>query len=97
LQMGYLVDPSRVDLAARRGPSTVIGVQLCSGIAAAQVLKLILRRGDVVSAPRGLHFDAYRNRLRHTWRPGGNRNPLQRALLALATRRLGQRLPGAVQ
>ena len=88
LQMSYLVDPSRVDLANRRGPSTVIAVQLCSGIAAAQVLKLILRRGRVVAAPRGLHFDAYRDRLRHTWRPGGNHNPMQRLLFRLAKRRL---------
>lgn len=88
LQMSYLVDPSRVDLASRRGPSTVIGVQLCSGIAATQVLKLVLRRGRVVTAPRGLHFDAYRNRLSQTWRPGGNHNPMQRALLAVARRRL---------
>lgn len=88
LQMSYLVDSSRVDLASRRGPSTVIGVQLCSGIAATQVLKLVLHRGDVVAAPQGLHFDAYRNRLKRTWRPGGNGNPLQRLLLAVAKRRL---------
>jgi hypothetical protein len=88
LQMGYLADPSRVDLAERRGPSTVIAVQLCSGIAAAQVLKLVLRRGDVVAAPHGLHFDAYRNRFARTWRPGGHRNPLQRLLLSIAQRRL---------
>jgi molybdopterin/thiamine biosynthesis adenylyltransferase len=89
-QMTYLVDPSRVDLQQRRGPSTVIAVQLCSALAAAQVLKLVLGRGDVVAAPRGLHFDAFRNRLRHTWRPGGNRNPVQRLLLAVARRRLGR-------
>ena len=88
LQMSYLVDPSRVDLSRRRGPSSVIAIQLCSGIAAAQVLKLILNRGEVVAAPHGLHFDAFRNLLKRTWRPGGNRNPLQRLLLALATRRL---------
>ena len=88
LQLSYLVDPTRVDLANRRGPSTVIGVQLCSGIAAAQVLKLILRRGPVVAAPRGLHFDAYRNRLRRTWRPGGNRHPIQRVMLSIVRRRL---------
>lgn len=88
LQMGYLVDPSRVDLANRRGPSTGIAVQLCSGIAAAQILKLLLKRGAVLSAPRGMHFDAFRNRLVHTWRPGGNHNPLQRLLLAVAGRRL---------
>ena len=89
LQMSYLADPSRVSLAEKRGPSTIIAVQLCSGIAAAQVLKLILRRGNVVAAPWGLHFDAYRNRLKHTWRPGGNHNPLQRLLLSIAKRRLG--------
>jgi hypothetical protein len=89
LQMGYLADRSRVSLAEKRGPSTIVAVQLCSGIAAAQVLKLILRRGEVVAAPWGLHFDAYRNRLRRTWRPGGNHNPMQRALIAIAKRRLG--------
>lgn len=91
LQMGYLADPSRVDLAQRRGPSTIVAVQLCSGIAATQVLKLVLGRGDVVAAPWGLHFDAYRNRLKRTWRPGGHRNPLQRLLLAVAQRRLQAR------
>lgn len=88
LQMSYLVDPSRVDLAKRRGPSTNIATQLCSGIAAAQVLKLILKRGAVLAAPHGLHFDAFRNRLKHTWRPGGNSNPVQRLMLAVARRRL---------
>jgi sulfur-carrier protein adenylyltransferase/sulfurtransferase len=88
LQMSYLVDRSRVDLAQRRGPSTAIAVQLCSGVAAAQVLKLVLKRGKVIAAPRGLHFDAYRNQLRRTWRPGGNRNPLQRLLLGVAKQRL---------
>ncbi|MEP7056811.1 MAG: ThiF family adenylyltransferase, partial [Caldimonas sp.] len=29
LQMGYLVDPSRVDLAARKGPSTPMACDLC--------------------------------------------------------------------
>ena len=91
LQMTYLVDPSRVDLANGHGPSTVLAVQLCSGIAAAQVLKLVLGRGDGVAAPRGLHFDAYRNRLRRTWRPGGNRNLLQRGLLTVARQRLKAR------
>jgi hypothetical protein len=88
LQMGYLADPSRVNLAQRRGPSSIIAVQLCSGIAAAQVLKLILRRGEIVAAPWGLHFDAYRNRLKRTWRPGGHRNPMQRLLMSIAQRRL---------
>lgn len=88
LQMRYLADPSRVDLAQRRGPSTIVAVQLCSGIAATQVLKLVLGRGKVLAAPWGLHFDAYRNRLKTTWRPGGHRNPMQQMLFGLAQRRL---------
>lgn len=88
LQMRYLVDPTRVDLAARRGPSTIVAVQLCSAIAATQVLKFVLGRGAIVAAPHGLHWDAYRNRLVHNWRPGGHRHPLQRAMRAMARRRL---------
>ena len=88
LQLPYLVDPSRVDLAARRGPSTVVGVTLCAAIAAGQVVKLVLGRGDVVAAPRGLHFDIYRNRLRTTWRPGGHRHPVQRVMRRIARARL---------
>jgi molybdopterin/thiamine biosynthesis adenylyltransferase len=87
LQLGYLVDPSRVDLAARKGPSTVMACELCAGIAATEALKVLLGRGRVYAAPWGIHFDAYKNRLKRTWRPGGNAHPLQRALIALMRRR----------
>ena len=89
LQMGYLIDPSAVDLANRKGPSTIMACQLCAGIAATEALKILLGRGQVHAAPWGVHFDAYRNRLERTWRPGGNANPLQRLALTLARRRLG--------
>jgi molybdopterin/thiamine biosynthesis adenylyltransferase len=89
LQMGYLADPSAVDFANRKGPSTIMACQLCAGVAATEALKILLGRGPVRAAPRGYHFDAYRNKLALTWRPGGNRNPLQRALIALAKRKLG--------
>ena len=84
MQMAYLVDRSNVNFAARRGPSTVMACQLCAGIAGTEALKILLKRGPVSSAPHGLHFDAYRNRMRKTWRPGGNRNPVQRLMLRIA-------------
>jgi molybdopterin/thiamine biosynthesis adenylyltransferase len=89
LQRGYLVDPSAVDFARHRGPSTAMACELCAGLAATQVLKLLLQRGRVIAAPRGLHFDAYRNKLVATWRPGGNRHPLQRLALTIARRQFG--------
>ena len=88
----YLVDPSAVNLAERRGPSTIIGCQLCAGIAAAEALKILLGRGDVLAAPHGFHFDAYRNRFVRTWRPGGSSNPLQRLIRMIARRRLMKQL-----
>ena len=89
LQRGYLVDKSTVDLASKRGPSTAMACQLCAGVAATEALKILLGRGSVRAAPHGYQFDAYRNKLVHTWRPGGNRNPLQRIGLAIARRQLG--------
>ncbi|MDO9599816.1 MAG: ThiF family adenylyltransferase [Azoarcus sp.] len=94
LQRGYLVDPSRVNLSERRGPSTIAACQLCAGVSATESLKLLLGRGGVPIAPRGYQFDAYRNRLVKTWRPGGNRNPIQRLGLWIARRQL-QRMKGS--
>ncbi|MGA8146835.1 MAG: ThiF family adenylyltransferase [Gallionellaceae bacterium] len=92
LHFGYLVDPSRVDLANHRGPSTIMACQLCAGVAATEALKILLDRGKIRSAPHGLHFDAYRGKLARTWRPGGNSNPLQSIMLSVARRRLSKQI-----
>lgn len=90
LQFGYLVDPSAVNFAEKRGPSTIMACQLCAGMAATEALKILLKRGKAIAAPHGLHFDAYRNKLSRTWIPGGNRNPLQRLAFKIAKKRLEQ-------
>jgi molybdopterin/thiamine biosynthesis adenylyltransferase len=84
LQRGYLVDASRADFKAKKGPSTQMAVDLCAGIAGTNALKILLQRGDVVCAPYGLHFDAYTNKMVKTWRPGGNSNPLQKLAFRIA-------------
>lgn len=86
LQRSYLVDSSRVDFLKRKSPSTIMGCQLCCGLAATEALKILLARGKIAAAPHGYHFDAYRNKFVRTWRPGGNRNPLQRIGLWIARR-----------
>lgn len=91
LHGAYLVDPTTINLQQQRGPSTIMGCQLCAGAAATEALKILLGRGPVLAAPRGMHFDAYRNKLVRTWRPGGNRHPLQRlAMMLIKRRRVGQ-------
>jgi molybdopterin/thiamine biosynthesis adenylyltransferase len=90
LHRPYLVDPSTVNLAEHRGPSSVMGCQLCAGVAATEALKILLRRGRVRAAPHGFHFDAYRNKLVHTWRPGGNNHPLQRVALRIGMRQIAK-------
>jgi molybdopterin/thiamine biosynthesis adenylyltransferase len=90
LLQDYLADPSRVDLKARKGPSTIMACRLCAGIAATEVLKILLKRGSVRCAPSGMQFDAFRGKMVKTWRPFGHRNPIQRLMFAVARRRLRQ-------
>ena len=77
LQRGYLMVREAVDLAAHRGPSTPMACEICAGMAGAEVLKVLLGRGEVLAAPWGRQFDGYRGRMVRTWRVGGNRNPIQ--------------------
>lgn len=85
-----MADISRVDLAARKTPSTIMGCQLAAGVAGTEALKVLLDRGPILAAPWAMQFDAYNNRLARTWRPGGNRNPVQRLMMWVARRQLAQ-------
>ena len=95
LHMSYLVDDSRMDFNARKGPSTPMGCELCAGFAGSYALKILLNRGEIPAAPRGIHFDAYRNKLTTTWRPWGNANLLQQLGLKLARKRVMAKLYAA--
>lgn len=90
LQRSYLVDQSRVNFQQQRGPSTGMAVKLCAGIAGTYVLKIVLGRGDIVAAPHGLHFDAYRNKLVKTWRPFGNAGLVPRLMFRIAKKLVSQ-------
>ena len=81
VQRDYLVAPEAVNFQEKRGPSTIMACDLCAGVMGASVLKLLLRRGSIKAAPWGMHFDAYHQKLKLTWRPFGNSNPLQQLLL----------------
>jgi len=68
-------------MMVKRGPSTIMACDLCAGVMGASVLKILMGRGGVKAAPWGMHFDAYHQKLKFTWRPFGNSNHLQRLLL----------------
>lgn len=80
LQRHYLLNRESFNPFKKKAPSTTMGIELAAGVACTTALKLLLKRGPVLKAPHGLHFDAYRNQLVKTWRPLGNRNPIQLAM-----------------
>lgn len=90
LHMGY-IDRKYVDLAEKRGPSLALAVQLCAGIAAGEILKLLLKRGKILSVPYYRQFDVYRGRQAVGKLRWGNRGPLQRIKFWYAKRLLAKR------
>lgn len=90
LHRPYLVVPEAVNFDEKRGPSTIMACQLCAGVMGTEALKILLGRGKVLAAPHGVQFDAFRNKLVRTWRPGGNRHPLHRLMIAIGKRQLAR-------
>lgn len=72
------LDFSQVNPQQRRGPSAGLACHLCSGVASAEVVKILLNREPLRPAPWYFQFDAYRQVLRKGRLWGGNRHPLQR-------------------
>lgn len=84
-----LVEPWRIDLVNRRGPSTVMGCELCASLAASAVLKILLGRGPVRAAPWSTQIDGYRLQLAH--RRQSLSHPLQQLRYWLGRRALTAR------
>jgi molybdopterin/thiamine biosynthesis adenylyltransferase/nitroreductase len=88
LHRSYLVDPSRLNLVERRGPSSAAAVQLCAGVVGGEAVKILLGRGKVHAAPYYHQFDAYRSRFVRRRLFLGNNNPLQRLKLKMVERHI---------
>lgn len=84
------LDYSKVNSKTGRGPSAALACHLCGGVAAAEVLKILLKRSTIRSVPRYFQFDAYRQILIQGSLPGGNRHPWRRFKRRLARKRLEQ-------
>ncbi len=93
LHRSYLLDKTRFDIEAERAPSTGLACDLCAGVVATQVLKLVLQRGPIKPAPHYHHFDAYANRWKEGRLPRGNRGLLQRLKMVIAMHQLSNHAP----
>jgi molybdopterin/thiamine biosynthesis adenylyltransferase len=83
LHRPYLVDPMRMNVATKTGPSTGAACQLCAGVTATAAVKLLLRRGEVKPAPWSHHYDPFRGMLATTKLRWGLNGPLPRSFLKL--------------
>jgi len=82
------LDLSHVDRGSGRGPSVGLACHLASGVAATEVIKILLGRGELRPAPCYAQFDAYRHLLRQGRLWGGNRHPIQRLKRMMLRRRM---------
>ena len=82
LQLGALVDPTRLDLELEIGPSTPVGCELCAAVAATATVKLLISRGAVDAVPISSHFDAFSMKMGVISRPLGMSEPSLQAALA---------------
>lgn len=85
--------PEYFDFVNRKTGSTPMGCDLCAGFLGTTVLKILLKRGKIDALPYSLHFEAYQNKLVKTWRPGGNKNPLNQLIIKLLKKNVGQAKP----
>jgi molybdopterin/thiamine biosynthesis adenylyltransferase len=85
-------DATYVSIQEQYGPSLALAVQLCAGVVAAEVLKLLLKRGPLYPAPCYQQFDAYKCKYRKGKLRWGNRGPLQRLKFALLKRKVSAQL-----
>jgi molybdopterin/thiamine biosynthesis adenylyltransferase len=80
------IDRSRVSLKRRKGPSSYIACELCAGVASMEAVRLVLGRKGVRAVPAYQQFDPYLGRFCRGRLIRGNRNPMQRLKLAVATK-----------
>jgi molybdopterin/thiamine biosynthesis adenylyltransferase len=81
------MDTTKVNQKEKYGPSVASAVALCSGFAATEAVKILLKRKKVRGLPAYHYFDPYLMKFKLGVMPWGNKNPVQKLkLLYLATK-----------
>ncbi len=84
MQASYLVDKKYFRAAEGKAPSTPMGCMLASGVAATEVMKILLKRGPLRAAPWSLHYDPYLQKYKLKYLVGGHLNPWHRLKIFIA-------------
>ena len=87
------LNPKSINLKARKGPSSVAGCKLCSGLIVTQALLALLHPEETQCVPWYTYVDVRLNRYRHRRLWLGNRNPIQRLKSFVAKKRLEKQRP----
>ncbi|MCA9360884.1 ThiF family adenylyltransferase [Candidatus Nomurabacteria bacterium] len=82
LQRSYM---NRTNIEEKRGPSSIGSINLCAGIVDIYAIKILLKKGSVKAIPYYHQFDVMKERYvsKRLW--WGNKNPLQRIKILLAS------------
>lgn len=73
----------KVSLKSKAGPSLNIACQVCSGMASAEAVKIILKKGNVLSVPYFFQFDPFLHKYQKGRLLFGNKNFLQKLKMSI--------------
>lgn len=79
-----LIEPQYSNLNEKRSSSLSAGVQFASAVASSEVLKLVLKRGNVKLAPWSIEYDHYSLKFKKTYNFFGYYNPKVRLMFLVA-------------
>ena len=88
------MDLKKVSLDSKAGPSLNASCQICSGMAAAEALKVMLGKGKVKPAPHYFQYDPYLQVLKKGYLFMGNKNPVQKIKMKVVKFLLQRNKPG---
>jgi molybdopterin/thiamine biosynthesis adenylyltransferase len=81
--------PGSISMADRRGPSLGAGCQICAAVAAAEVVRILLKKPGLRPAPYYFQYDPFARKFHQGRLWFGNRGPLQRLKRRLIQSRIG--------
>jgi molybdopterin/thiamine biosynthesis adenylyltransferase len=90
LHLSYMKYTEFINIEKQDVPSLHIGCLAATSAVASVCTKMVLNRGRIIWAPRGVHTDFFKNKTSTFWRPWGNKNPVQKLIMALVRRKFSK-------